>query len=105
MQFFVEANAQLILALFPILFPLIFLMIVLRFSLDTQRSRRRLQKLARAELPPVPSPADIPKAGLSITALRNAIRAVERGLEQDLMEAAEYDLEMEQELCEDPECE
>lgn len=78
---------------------------MLRFSLDTRRSRRRLQKLARAEAPPVASPTGIPKAGLSITALRNAIRAAERGLEQDLIQAAEYDLEMEQEACEDPECE
>ncbi|RSH84249.1 uncharacterized protein EHS24_005761 [Apiotrichum porosum] len=88
-----------ILALFPLLVPLLFILIVLRFSLDTTRSRLRLQGLARTGTPhnaehklgadivsPIPSPN-----GMGIDALRNAIRAVERNLEQDLIQAAEYD--------------
>lgn len=85
---------QLIIALFPILIPLIFLLVVARFSLDTHRSRLRLQRLAKspaAETPPSESPLfPIPSAlGLSIDDLRAAIRAVERNLEQDLMDAAD----------------
>jgi hypothetical protein len=92
-------SVQIILALFPLLVPLLFILIVLRFSLDTTRSRLRLQGLARTGTPhnaehklgadivsPIPSPN-----GMGIDALRNAIRAVERNLEQDLIQAAEYD--------------
>lgn len=93
-----------ILALFPIFFPLIALFVVCRFSLDTGRSRLRLQRLARSyssgadthpasldsnappeSVSPIPSPH-----GLSIDALRAVIRAVERSLEQDLMNAADH---------------
>lgn len=101
MTFVPRTNPQLILGLFPIFFPLIFIFVLCRFSLDTRRSRLRLQRLARAAgggtagrtdspaspaspASPIPSPH-----GLSIDGLRAAIRAVERSLEQDLMDAAD----------------
>jgi hypothetical protein len=87
----------LILALFPILVPLIVLFIIIRFSLDTHRSRLRLQRLARSDPlgPPSSFPEDeaplIPsRHGLSVDALRAAVRSVERCLEQDLIEAADH---------------
>lgn len=95
---FRKPYSWLIIALFPILIPLIFLLVVARFSLDTRRSRLRLQRLTRSSVdtPTLPSPGSptsphhIPSAlGLSIDDLRAAIRAVERNLEQDLMDAAD----------------
>ncbi|CAK9783569.1 DUF676-domain-containing protein [Cutaneotrichosporon oleaginosum] len=81
-----------ILALFPIVFPILALFVFCRFSLDTRRSRLRLQRLARSysDISPESGASPIPSPhGLSIDALRAAIRAVERSLEQDLMEAAD----------------
>lgn len=71
----------------------------MRFALDSSRSRKRLQRLARVSkthvstTSPPSSVSSIPSPlGLSIDALRKAIREVERNIEQDLIEAAEYDM-------------
>ncbi|GMK58171.1 hypothetical protein CspeluHIS016_0502030 [Cutaneotrichosporon spelunceum] len=85
----------LILALFPIFVPLIALFVFFRFSLDTRRSRLRLQRLARnyanTNLPCGSEAIHIPSShGQSIDGLRAAIRMVERSLEQDLMDAADH---------------
>ncbi|BEJ05703.1 hypothetical protein CcaverHIS641_0302250 [Cutaneotrichosporon cavernicola] len=84
-----------ILALFPVFLPLIALFVFSRFSLDTLRSRLRLQRLARSyantNLPSDGEAALIPSPhGQSIDGLRAAIRVVERSLEQDLMDAADH---------------
>ncbi|WRT64856.1 uncharacterized protein IL334_001792 [Kwoniella shivajii] len=77
-----------ILALFPIMLPLIVVLILTRQSLDTRRSKRRLQQLSQTSSggshSPVPS-----SGGLSIQALRDGIRRIERSLENDLVETVE----------------
>ncbi|KAE8538279.1 hypothetical protein D1P53_005621 [Cryptococcus gattii VGV] len=53
-----------------------------RQSLDTSRSKRRLQQLAQTSSPPTPSPS-----GLSIQHLRATIRHIERNLESEFIES------------------
>nr|XP_031861954.1 uncharacterized protein CI109_002784 [Kwoniella shandongensis]KAA5529026.1 hypothetical protein CI109_002784 [Kwoniella shandongensis] len=77
-----------ILLFFPILLPILVILIFARQSLDTRRSKRRLQELAQTSSAGARSP--IPSAsGLSIQGLRDAIRRIERNLESDLIESAE----------------
>ncbi|KAL1410001.1 hypothetical protein Q8F55_004001 [Vanrija albida] len=101
---FRQPYSTIILVLAPILIPVIFILVILRFSLDTRRSRLRLQKLTRAmeasnhaadpSRPASPSPIGSP-LGLPIDSLRAAIRKVERSIEQDFMAAAETPLPLE----------
>ncbi|KIR51219.1 lipid particle protein [Cryptococcus gattii Ru294] len=53
-----------------------------RQSLDTSRSKRRLQQLAQTSSAPTPSPS-----GLSIQHLRATIRHIERNLESEFIES------------------
>ncbi|ODO09056.1 hypothetical protein I350_02655 [Cryptococcus amylolentus CBS 6273] len=76
-----------ILLLFPIMLPIIILLILARQSLDTSRSRNRLQRLARAS--PTATPSAIPSShGLSIQHLRELIRRVEHSLEADIIQSS-----------------
>nr|WRH23613.1 glucan 1,3-beta-glucosidase [Naematelia aurantialba] len=78
-----------ILLLFPIMLPLVVILMTARLSLDTRRSRRRLQQLAQAaptRARHASRPSSIPSAsGLSVQGLREAIRRVERSIESDLI--------------------
>ncbi|XAO27879.1 hypothetical protein I312_106743 [Cryptococcus bacillisporus CA1280] len=71
----------LILLLFPIMLPIVLCLILARQSLDTSRSKRRLQQLAQTSSPPSPTPS-----GLSIQHLRATIRHIERSLESEFIE-------------------
>ncbi|WVF69924.1 hypothetical protein IAT40_004708 [Kwoniella sp. CBS 6097] len=87
-----------ILLLFPIMLPLIIILILSRQSLDTRRSKRRLQQLSSANSSdsssnsgsgsrsPIPS-----SSGLSIQSLREGIRRIERNIESDLIGSVDID--------------
>ncbi|WVQ97967.1 hypothetical protein IAU59_005087 [Kwoniella sp. CBS 9459] len=85
-----------ILLLFPIMLPLIIILILSRQSLDTRRSKRRLQQLSSAtssdptsgsgSRSPIPS-----SSGLSIQSLREGIRRIERNIESDLIGSVDID--------------
>ncbi|ADV24636.1 lipid particle protein [Cryptococcus gattii E566] len=72
----------LIILLFPIMLPIVLCLILARQSLDTSRSKRRLQQLAQTSSAPTPSPS-----GLSIQHLRATIRHIERNLESEFIES------------------
>ncbi|WVW78563.1 hypothetical protein I302_100519 [Kwoniella bestiolae CBS 10118] len=77
-----------ILLLFPIMLPLIIILILARQSFDTRRSKRRLQLLSQTSSSS--SSSQVPSSGgLSIQALRDGIRRIERSLESDLVENQE----------------
>ncbi|WVN89199.1 uncharacterized protein L203_104416 [Cryptococcus depauperatus CBS 7841] len=77
----------LILFLFPVMLPLIIILILARQSLDSSRSKRRLQQLAKTSNPAEYQPTSA--SGLSIQKLREIIRHIERELESDLIQNAE----------------
>ncbi|EIW68769.1 hypothetical protein TREMEDRAFT_31933 [Tremella mesenterica DSM 1558] len=79
----------LILVLFPVMFPLVFILLVIRLSLDTRKSRRRLQLLAN---PLTTGSVKETDSGLSIEHLRNIVRRVERSIESELIDVAEDDI-------------
>ncbi|OCF58917.1 lipid particle protein [Kwoniella mangroviensis CBS 10435] len=78
-----------ILLLFPIMLPLIIILILTRQSLDTTRSKRRLQLLSQTSSSGSSSSQVPSSSGLSIQALRDGIRRIERSLESDLVENQE----------------
>ncbi|WVR04562.1 hypothetical protein IAU60_001569 [Kwoniella sp. DSM 27419] len=81
-----------ILLLFPIMLPLIVILILCRQSLDSRRSRRRLQQLASASSSSSGNRSPAGSAsGLSIQALRQGIRRIERDLESDLIGSVDVD--------------
>ncbi|OCF40927.1 lipid particle protein [Kwoniella heveanensis CBS 569] len=85
-----------ILLLFPIMLPLIIILILSRQSLDTRRSKRRLQQLSSATAcsPSSGSGSDSPipsSSGLSIQSLREGIRRIERNIESDLIGSVDID--------------
>ncbi|KIR70329.1 hypothetical protein CNBG_10107 [Cryptococcus deuterogattii R265] len=75
----------LIILLFPIMLPIVLCLILARQSLDTSRSKRRLQQLAQTSSSPSPTPIPSP-SGLSIQHLRATIRHIERNLESEFIE-------------------
>ncbi|AFR95193.2 lipid particle protein [Cryptococcus neoformans] len=81
-----------ILLLFPIMLPIVLCLILARQSLDTSRSKRRLQQLAQtssstftASQTPITSSA----SGLSIQHLRDTVRRIERNIESEFIENAD----------------
>nr|KIR83289.1 lipid particle protein [Cryptococcus tetragattii IND107] len=75
----------LIILLFPIMLPIVLCLILARQSLDTSRSKRRLQQLAQTSSAPTHPTAS--PSGLSIQHLRAAIRHIERNLESEIIES------------------
>ncbi|WWC87004.1 uncharacterized protein L201_001886 [Kwoniella dendrophila CBS 6074] len=83
-----------ILLLFPIMLPIIVILILTRQSLDTRRSKKRLQQLSQTSTSAdseTYSSAIPHSGGLSIQALREGIRRIERSLEEDIAENFEID--------------
>ncbi|WWC67845.1 uncharacterized protein I206_101762 [Kwoniella pini CBS 10737] len=75
-----------ILLLLPIMLPLMIILILTRQSLDTRRSKHRLQILSQTSKSSEISYHIPHSGGLSIQALREGIRRIERSLESDLVE-------------------
>ncbi|WWC59357.1 uncharacterized protein I303_101909 [Kwoniella dejecticola CBS 10117] len=80
-----------ILLLFPIMLPLIVILILTRQSLDTRRSKHRLQLLSQTSTSSEGSYHIPHPSGMSIQALRDGIRRIERSLESDLVENVPLD--------------
>ncbi|AAW43063.2 hypothetical protein CNBD5510 [Cryptococcus deneoformans B-3501A] len=83
----------LIILLFPIMLPIVLCLILARQSLDTSRSKRRLQQLAQtsssSSTPQTTAPIASSASGLSIQHLRDTIRRIERNIESEFIENAD----------------